>query len=121
VCCRELIENTIAQKHQKLSSSEHLLITGLLVAKDNELKEAQKLANEQAKIKHKMEALKREVERQDQYIQQLQRQLKEAEQILVSGYQHGRNPTAYATVCSSIDCIVGDKSIKPQMRGLDLC
>jgi mediator of RNA polymerase II transcription subunit 4 len=83
---RELIENTIAQKHQKLSSSEHLLITELLVAKDSELKEALKLATEQAKINHKMEALKRDVERQDQYIQQLQRQLKEAEQILVSGH-----------------------------------
>lgn len=111
MCCRELIENTIAQKHQKLSSSEHLLITELLVAKDNELKEALKLANEQAKINHKMEALKREVERQDQYIQQLQRQLKEAEQILVSGYQHCRNTTVYATVCSSIDSIVGGKKI----------
>lgn len=121
MCCRELIENTIAQKHQKLSSSEHLLITELMVAKDSELKEALKLANEQAKINHKMEALKREVERQDQYIQQLQRQLKEAEQILVSEYQHGRNTAAYATVCSSIDCFVGRKSIKSQMRGLDLC
>ena len=107
LCCRELIENTIAQKHQKLPSSEHLLITELLVAKDSELKEALKLANEQAKINHKMEALKREVERQDQYIQQLQRQLKEAEQILVSGYQHGRNTAVYATVYSSIDCIGG--------------
>jgi len=116
VCCRELIENTIAQKHQKLSSSEHLLITELLVAKDNELKEALKLANEQAKINHKMEALKREVERQDQYIQQLQRQLKEAEQILVSGYQHGRNTSAYATVCSSINCIVGGKYQAPNER-----
>jgi mediator of RNA polymerase II transcription subunit 4 len=47
VCCRELIENTIAQKHQKLSSSEHLLITELVVAKDIELKEALKLTNKQ--------------------------------------------------------------------------
>jgi hypothetical protein len=37
-----------------------LLITELLVAKDNELKEALKLANEQAQINHKMEALKRD-------------------------------------------------------------
>lgn len=56
------------------------------MAKDSELKEVLKLATEQAKINHKMESLKREVERQDQYIQQLQRQLKEAEQILVSEY-----------------------------------
>jgi len=49
MCCRELIENTIAQKHQKLSSSEHLLITELLVAKDSELKEALKLTKQTSK------------------------------------------------------------------------
>lgn len=80
---RELIENTIVQKHQKLSNTDHALATEMLVSKDNKLKETLKLAAEQAKINQKMEALKAEVERQDQYIQQLQRQLKEAEQILV--------------------------------------
>lgn len=81
---KELIENTIAPKHQKLSSAEHSQITELLVMKDKELKETLKLADEQAKVNQKMDALKAEVDRQDQYIQQLQRQLKEAEQILAT-------------------------------------
>ncbi|XP_015511934.1 mediator of RNA polymerase II transcription subunit 4 isoform X2 [Neodiprion pinetum] len=81
---KELIENTIAQKHLKLSSSEHAQLTELLVAKDNELKSTLQLASEQAKINQKMDSLKEEVERQDQDIQQLQRQLKEAEQILAT-------------------------------------
>lgn len=81
---REMIENTMAQKPSKLSSTEHAQLTELLVAKDNELKATLKRAAEQAKINLKMEALKAEVERQDQDIQQLQRQLKEAEQILAT-------------------------------------
>lgn len=81
---REMIENTIAQKPAKLSSTEHAQLTELLVAKDNELKATLKRAAEQAKINLKMEVLKAEVERQDQDIQQLQRQLKEAEQILAT-------------------------------------
>ncbi|XP_049939379.1 mediator of RNA polymerase II transcription subunit 4 [Schistocerca serialis cubense] len=84
IIAKELIENTIVQKHQKLSNSEHAQITELLLAKDKQLKETLKLAAEQAKINQRMEALKAEVERQDQYIQNLQRQLKEAEQILAT-------------------------------------
>jgi len=81
---REMIENTIAQKPSKLSSIEHAQLTELLASKDNELKATLKRAAEQAKINLKMETLKAEVERQDQDIQQLQRQLKEAEQILAT-------------------------------------
>ncbi|XP_051165415.1 mediator of RNA polymerase II transcription subunit 4 [Leptopilina boulardi] len=81
---KEMIENTVAQKHAKLSSTEHAQLTELLIAKDKELKETLKKAAEQGKINLKMEALKAEVERQDQEIQQLQRQLKEAEQILAT-------------------------------------
>ncbi|KAL2728602.1 mediator of RNA polymerase II transcription subunit 4 isoform X1 [Vespula squamosa] len=81
---KEMIENIIAQKPLKLSTTEHTQLTELLIAKDNELKATLKRAAEQAKINLKMEALKAEVERQDQDIQQLQRQLKEAEQILAT-------------------------------------
>lgn len=81
---REIVENTIALKHQKPNAVEQLHLTELLVAKDNDLKETLNLAAEQAKINQKMEALKIQVDQQDQDIQQLQRQLKEAEQILVS-------------------------------------
>ncbi|KAG8228984.1 hypothetical protein J437_LFUL009542 [Ladona fulva] len=81
---KELLENTVAPKHQKISAVEHGQLTELLVAKDKELKETLKLAAEQAKINQKMEILNAEVERQDQDIRQLQRQLKEAEQILAT-------------------------------------
>lgn len=79
-----MIENTIAQKPMKLSSSEHAQLTELLVAKDKELKSGLVRAAEQASINLKMDGLKAEVERQDQDIQQLQKQLKEAEQILAT-------------------------------------
>lgn len=52
------------------------------MAKDNELKSVLQLASEQAKIEQKMNALKAQVDLQDQEINQLQKQLKEAEQIL---------------------------------------
>ncbi|CAH0553395.1 unnamed protein product [Brassicogethes aeneus] len=79
---KEIIENAIAPKTNKLSGPEYAQLTDLLVAKDNELKETLKLASEQAMINKKMDMLKSEVERQDQDINQLQKQLKEAEQIL---------------------------------------
>ncbi|KAK4881090.1 hypothetical protein RN001_004409 [Aquatica leii] len=79
---KEMIENAIAPKHLKLSCSDYSQRTQLLVAKDAELKDTLKLASEQAKIDEKMDILKAEVERQDNDINQLQKQLKEAEQIL---------------------------------------
>lgn len=79
-----MIENAIAPKHLKLSGPEYSLLTDLLIAKDNELKDTLQLASEQAKIEQKMDILKAEVERQDQDINQLQKQLKEAEQILAT-------------------------------------
>ncbi|XP_058807708.1 mediator of RNA polymerase II transcription subunit 4 [Phymastichus coffea] len=81
---KELIENIIAQKHLKLSTTEHTQLIELLVSKNNELKAVLVKADEQAKINLKMESLKVEVDRQDQEIQNLQRQLKEAEQILAT-------------------------------------
>lgn len=66
----------------KISSAEYAQLTDLLVAKDDELKDTLKLAAEQAQIDKKMDILKAEVERQDQDINSLQKQLKEAEQIL---------------------------------------
>lgn len=77
-----MIENAIAPKHLKLSGPEYTQLTDLLVAKDDELKHTLKLAAEQAQIDKKMDIIKAEVERQDQDINHLQKQLKEAEQIL---------------------------------------
>jgi mediator of RNA polymerase II transcription subunit 4 len=65
-----------------LSGPEYAQLTELLVAKNNELNETLKLAAEQAQIDKKMDILKAEVERQDNDINHLQKQLKEAEQIL---------------------------------------
>lgn len=81
---KEIIENAIAMKHQKLCGAEQVLLTELLVLKDNELKETLKLASEQAEINQKMDLLRAEVDKLDQDIQNLQRQLKEAEQILAT-------------------------------------
>lgn len=66
----------------KLSGSEYSQLTELLVAKNNELNDTLKLAAEQAEIDKKMDVLKAEVDRQDHDINHLQKQLKEAEQIL---------------------------------------
>lgn len=79
---REIIENSIAPKHLKLSGPEYSQLTELLVAKNNELNDTLKLAAEQAQIEKKMNVLKEEVDRQDRDINHLQKQLKEAEQIL---------------------------------------
>ncbi|XP_023021666.1 mediator complex subunit 4 [Leptinotarsa decemlineata] len=79
---KEIIENAIAPKSSKLSGPEYAQLTDLLVAKDQELKETLQLAAEQAHINKKLDILKAEVERQDQDINHLQKQLKEAEQIL---------------------------------------
>ncbi|XP_050293576.1 mediator of RNA polymerase II transcription subunit 4 [Anthonomus grandis grandis] len=79
---KEIIENAIAPKTNKLSGPEYAQLTELLVAKDNELKDTLNLAKEQGQINKKMDLLKAEVEKQDQDINHLQKQLKEAEQIL---------------------------------------
>lgn len=81
---KEMLENTIALKHQKLNGPEQLSLTELLISKHNELKDTLKVAEEQAINDKKMDCLKIEVERQDQDIQQLQKQLKEAEKILAT-------------------------------------
>jgi len=81
---KEIIENCIAMKHQKLCGAEQVYLTELLVSKDNELKETLKSASEHALINQKMDVLKAEVDKLDQDIQQLQKQLKEAEQILAT-------------------------------------
>lgn len=82
IIAKELIENTIAPKHQKISSVDHAALVDLLVAKDDEFKKILQLASEQAKIEQNMSELRAEVDVQDAEIQKLQKQLKEAEQIL---------------------------------------
>lgn len=64
------------------------------MAKDNELKSVLKLAAEQSQIEQKMDELKVLVDEQDQEIQQLQKQLKEAEQILSTAIFQARQKLA---------------------------
>ncbi|KAJ1521888.1 hypothetical protein ONE63_002226 [Megalurothrips usitatus] len=87
---KEILENTIAMKHQKMAGSEQVQLTELLVSKDNELKATLERAREQARVERKMDALRSEVERQDCHIRNLQRQLKEAEQILATAIYQAR-------------------------------
>lgn len=70
----------MAPKHQK--TNDYLQLVDLLVIKDNELKQLLKLAGEQEKIDEKIQLLKSQVCKFDLEINHLQKQLKEAEQIL---------------------------------------
>lgn len=71
--------------NQKL---QYTLVVGqileLLIQRDKEFQELMKLALDQGKIHHEMQLLEKVVEKRDNDIQQLQKQLKEAEHILVS-------------------------------------
>lgn len=59
----------------------------LLVQRDKEFQELMQTAVEQGRVNQEMQTLEKEVEKRDTDIQQLQKQLKEAEHILVSsGY-----------------------------------
>ena len=62
--------------------------------KDNELKSVLALAADQTKIEPKMNGLKNQVDVLDQEIGQLQKQLKEAEQILSTALFQGRQKLA---------------------------
>ncbi|XP_053669712.1 mediator of RNA polymerase II transcription subunit 4 [Anopheles nili] len=90
IVAKELIENTIAPKAQKMSSADHAQLVELLVLKDKELKSTLQLAAEQAGIEKNMDALRDQVRKQDEEINQLQKQLKEAEQILATSIFQAR-------------------------------
>ena len=77
------MENVISPKHKRLSAREHHELCELLLGKDEELREALELAREQGDIEREIEALREEGERKDEAIRQLQKQLKEAESLLV--------------------------------------
>ncbi|XP_059483330.1 mediator of RNA polymerase II transcription subunit 4 [Neocloeon triangulifer] len=81
---KEMLENVLVAKPQKMSSSDYDVLTDLLVSKDKEIKETLKVAATQAEVESKIAALRVQVEKQDQDIQTLQKQLKEAEHILAT-------------------------------------
>ncbi|XP_022653446.1 mediator of RNA polymerase II transcription subunit 4-like [Varroa jacobsoni] len=84
IIAKELVENLLAPKAQKLSSQEHLQLAKMLVAKDLELKELLQQARQQEKVEEVIEALQEEVDRQDKDIHSLQSNLKEAENLLAT-------------------------------------
>ncbi len=94
ILLRELLENLIAPKHKRLGAQEHQELSELLIAKDEELKAGLELAREQAEIEEEISDVRAEVDRKDESIRQLQKQLKEAENLLVRerhighGYKH---------------------------------
>ncbi|XP_058463155.1 mediator of RNA polymerase II transcription subunit 4 [Malaya genurostris] len=94
IISKELIENTIAPKHQKMSSADHSQLVELLVSKDKEMKSTLQLAAEQAGIEKKMDGLRQQVKKQDEEINHLQKQLKEAEHILATSIFQARQKLA---------------------------
>lgn len=80
---RELIENLSSARQQKINVQHQLLLTEQLVATDNEIKATLKVAEHQAEVEKKVNAIKAEIETQDQHITQMQKHFKEAENILV--------------------------------------
>lgn len=90
VIAKELFENLIAPKGQKLTSAELTQLAELLVSKDQELKTTLNTASEQAEIQKKIDALQAEVEKQDQDIHHLQKYLKEAEHMLATAVYQAR-------------------------------
>jgi len=80
---RELIENLSAGRQQKINVQHQLLLTEQLVATDNDIKATLKVAEHQAEVEKKVDAIKAEIETQDQHITQMQKHFKEAENILV--------------------------------------
>lgn len=53
--------------------------------RDREFQDLMEVARQQGKVHQEMQLLEKEVEKRDSDIQQLQKQLKEAEHILVGG------------------------------------
>lgn len=81
---RELIDNLSVARQQKVNVQHQLLLTEQLIYTDNEIREALKLADHQAEVEKNVNAIKAEIETQDQHITQMQKHFKEAENILVN-------------------------------------
>jgi len=81
---REIIENLSSGRQQKINVQHQLLLTEQLVATDNEIKATLKVAEHQAEVEKNVNAIKLEIETQDQHITQMQKHFKEAENILAT-------------------------------------
>uniref|UniRef100_A0A8C7EPN1 Mediator of RNA polymerase II transcription subunit 4 n=1 Tax=Neovison vison TaxID=452646 RepID=A0A8C7EPN1_NEOVI len=121
VLSRELIEMLAISRNQKLlPPDEENQVLELLIHRDGEFQELMKLALNQGKIHHEMQVLEKEVEKRDSDIQQLQKQLKEAEQILTCVYivvsaisseeiiKYAHRISASNAVCAPLTWVPGD-------------
>lgn len=72
----------------------------LLISKDDEMKSVLKLAEEQAQIEQRMNALKQKVHLRDQQIKRLQRRLKDSEEILSRALFQARQKLASIAVAN---------------------
>ncbi|TKS66744.1 Mediator of RNA polymerase II transcription subunit 4 [Collichthys lucidus] len=85
VLSRELIEMLALSRGQKLPQpGEDTQVLELLVQRDREFQALMEEAQQQGKVHQEMQLLEKEVDKRDSDIQQLQKQLKEAEHILAT-------------------------------------
>ncbi|OXA60890.1 Mediator of RNA polymerase II transcription subunit 4 [Folsomia candida] len=87
---KEMLESIIAPKPEKLSHAEQTQLIQLIMAKNEDLRDSLKIAEDQAEIDRKMSDLAVEVSRHDQDIQMLQKHLKEAETLLSTALYQAR-------------------------------
>ncbi|KAI1303041.1 Mediator of RNA polymerase II transcription subunit 4 [Halotydeus destructor] len=94
---KELFETMLTPKQQRLQAGhqfDHSQIAELLVSKDKELRSCLQLAVEQEEIQKKMDAVRAEVEKQDEEIKNLQKHLKDAEHILATAIYQAKQKLA---------------------------
>ncbi|KAG0726299.1 Mediator of RNA polymerase II transcription subunit 4 [Chionoecetes opilio] len=88
---KELFENSISPKQQRLPSADLAQLIELLVLKDGELKDTIQLANDQARIASIMDMVQAEVDRHDHMILQLEKQLYDAHHMLSMALYQARH------------------------------
>ena len=81
---REILEKLLVQKQNKISSSFQLELMHLLVKKDQELKDAFKIAKEQGAVAEKLTTLRADVDGQNECVHSLLQQFKDLEVILAT-------------------------------------
>ncbi|KAA0192473.1 hypothetical protein HAZT_HAZT000971 [Hyalella azteca] len=86
----QLVDNSVAPKHQKLSPQEQHAVVQLLIAKDAELKKTIKVASDQAAVEKVISGIQAELAKVDSAIQNLEQQLYDAHHKLSMGLYQAR-------------------------------
>ncbi|KAF2347422.1 Mediator complex subunit Med4 [Trinorchestia longiramus] len=90
IICRQLVDNSVAPKHQKLSGQELHAVVQLLISKDSELKKTIKVASDQAAVEKVMSGIQAELAKVDSAIHNLEQQLYDAHHKLSMGLYQAR-------------------------------